>query len=320
MGMALRSPLVVGSSGLTRTAEGVRRCAEAGAGAVVLKSIFEEAIAHEVQAALDAGMDSFVHPEAMDYVKSLSRDNEVGNYLRLIADAKKGADIPVVASVHCVSASAWPDFAKQVQDAGADALELNAFVLPADGTRDSAAIEKVYLDMAAAVREKVRIPVAMKLSCHLTSIPHTAMALDRAGIRSLTLFNRFFVNDIDIEKLALKRGGFLSSPEEYLLPMRWMSLLHGRLSCDLAASTGVHSASSAIKLLLAGATVVQVVSALYRNELSFLSTMNAELAAWMDRQQLATIEAFRGHLSQKASGNPAAFERVQFMKFSVGME
>lgn len=320
MGLKLDNPLIVGSSALTRTADGVKKCAEAGAGAVVLKSIFEEAITHEVNRQMAESADSMVHPEAMDYVQTYAKDNEVGNYLRLIGDAKKAVDIPVIASVHCVSTMSWPEFAVQAVEAGADALELNAFVLPSDPTRDSAAIEQVYVDMVEAVKGKVNVPVALKLGSYFSSLAHTAAKLGGMGVGALTLFNRFFVNDIDIEDLSLKRGGYLSSPTEYRLPLRWISLLHGRTGCDLAASTGVHSGETAIKLLLAGASAVQVVSALYRNELAHLGTMRNDISTWMDKHEFNTVDEFQGRLSQKDAENPAAYERVQFMKFAVGME
>jgi len=320
MGLDLANPLIVGSCGLTRNLQGVQRCAEVGAGAVVLKSIFEEQIAHEVDAALAASAGSIWHSEAMAYVQAYTEDNAVGAYLKLISDAKEAVDIPVIASVHCVSAEVWPGFAARVERAGADALELNAFILPSDPDVDGAAIEKRYLELAAAVEREVSVPVALKLGCYFSGLTNTLRRLGRTGIGGVTLFNRFFASDIDTEKLALCPAPYLSEPSEYLLPLRWVSILHGRLDCDICAATGIHDGQTMAKLLLAGADAVQVVSALYRNGINHVGKMLEDLKGWMAAHEFATIDDFRGKLSQQDAANPAAIERVQFMKFSAGME
>lgn len=320
MGLRLDNPLIVGSSSLTRSPGAVRKCAEAGAGAVVLKSIFEEAIANEVSHQLAQSEDSLIHPEAMDYVRSYTHDNEVGRYLEFIRESKRAVDIPVIASVHCVSARSWPDFAARAAEAGADAIELNAFLLPSDPQREGAAIERTYFELIDAIQSRVQVPVALKLGSYFSGLANMAVRLGATGVGALTLFNRFFVNDIDLDAITLRRGGHLSSPTEYRLPLRWISLLHGRTDCDLIASTGIHSGETAVKLLLAGATAVQVVSALYEHGLAHLQTMLDDLSAWMVGHGFSSLDEFRGRLSQEEADNPAAFERVQFMKFSAGLE
>ena len=320
MGMELDSPLIVGSCGLTRNIEGVEKCAQAGAGAVVLKSIFEEVIAHETESEISAAEESLWHPEALQYTRTYARENEVSRYLKLVDETRKKVEIPVIASVHCVSAAAWPDFAKRLESAGAHALELNAFVLPSDPDRTAGQIEQLYGDLAKAVRDRVDIPVALKLGSYFSGLANTARQLSKDGVAALTLFNRFFSTDIDIDSMELKKGPVLSNPDEFILPLRWISLLHGRVDCDLSATTGVHDAATVIKLLLAGATTVQVVSALYKNGVDYITTLNQQLFAWMEEHEFETVDAFRGLLSHAESDNPAAWERVQFMKFSAGVE
>ncbi len=320
MGLDLDSPLIVGSCGLTRTPQGVEKCAAAGAGAVVLKSIFEEVIAHETDQEMSAAEESLWHPEALQYTATYARENEVSKYLKLVDESRRRVDIPVIASVHCVSAAAWPDFALRLEAAGASALELNAFVLPSDPGKKAQDIEAVYSDLAAAVRERVNIPVALKLGSYMSGLANTAVTLSQSGISALTLFNRFFSTDIDIDRLELTKAPFISEPGEYVLPLRWISLLHGRVDCDLSATTGVHDAATAIKLILAGATTVQVVSALYKHGVQFIGELNEQIVAWMEEQEFEIVDSFRGLLSQVEADNPAAWERVQFMKFSAGVE
>ncbi len=320
MGLELANPIIVGSCGLTGSVRGVERCAEAGAGAVILKSIFEEQIAYEVDAAMAASADSIWHSEAIAYVANYTEKGSVGRYLSLISDAKKAVDIPVIASVHCVSAEIWADFAARAENAGADALELNAFILPSDPQVDGASIEGVYFDVVRAVTEKVSIPVALKLGSYFSGLANALCKLGDSGIGAVTLFNRFFASDIDTEKLELSAARSLSDANEYLLPLRWVSILHGRIGCDISATTGVHDVQTIVKLLLAGADTVQVASALYKHGIDYLARLVEDLRAWASAHGFAAIDDFRGMLSQRNAANPAAYERVQFMKFSSGME
>jgi len=316
LGLPLRNPVIAGSSGLTNSLDGVRRCAEAGAGAVVLKSIFEEEIATESAELVGASEAFGYHLEAEEYLARYGREGAVDRYLELIRDVKREVPVPVIASVHCVTAGGWTDFAARVQQAGADALELNVFVLPADPRRSGADNERVYFDVAQSVTRKVSIPVALKVGPYFSSLAQTLVKLSRTGIRGLVLFNRFFPIDFDLEKMELVPGVIYSTPAEMQFPLRWISILSGRVHCDLAASTGVHDGAAVAKQLLAGATAVQVCSALYRNNVGYLATIVRELDEWMERQGLERIAQLRGRLGQKHVKNPAAYERVQFMKAS----
>lgn len=316
LGLRLPNPVVAGSSGLTSSLDGVRRCAQAGAGAVVLKSIFEEEIdAASAELAGSSGAYGY-HLEAAEYVARYGREEAVERYLALIREAKREVAVPVIASVHCVTAGGWTDFAARVEQAGADALELNVFVLPVDPERSGPDHERVYFDVAHAVTRKVAIPVALKIGPYFSGLAQTLIRLGRTGIRGLVLFNRFFPIDFDLEKMELVPGVIYSTPAEMQLSLRWISLLSGRVRCDLAASTGVHDGAAVAKQLLAGAAAVQVCSALYRHGVSHLATIVRDLGAWMERRGFERIAQFRGALAQKHVSNPAAYERVQFMRAS----
>ena len=316
MGLRLGNPVVVSSSGLTNSLDGVRHAAEAGAGAVVLKSIFEEQIEAETAELKGSSAPIGYHLEAEEYLARYGREEAAGHYLELIREAKRAVSVPVIASVHCVTAGGWTDFAARVEEAGADALELNVFVLPADPRRAGLDNEKVYFDVAHAVSRKVKIPVALKIGPYFSGLAHTLVKLSRSGIRGLVLFNRFFPIDFDLDAMEIVPGKIYSTPAEMQLPLRWISILSGRVRCDLAASTGVHDGAAVIKQLLAGATAVQVCSALYQNGIPHLATIVREIGEWMERKGFERIAQFRGTLAQKHVANPAAYERVQFMKAS----
>jgi dihydroorotate dehydrogenase (fumarate) len=316
MGLELKNPLVVGSSGLTNSVEGVVACAEAGAGAVVLKSIFEEEIVAEVDGVVASGQTPYMHPEAADYVRNYGMENAVGRYISLVSDAKKAVSIPVIASIHCVSAKGWLDFAKRVEIAGADALELNVFVFPSDPERDGRVNEQICIDAVRSVKELVSIPVAIKIGSFFSGLAHTAARLSEAGADAIVLFNRFMRFDFDLEKMELVHTGHLSSPEEMYPTLRWMSILAGQLECDLVATTGIHDGTAVVKQLLAGAAAVQICSAFYRNGIDHAGVILEELGSWMNSHGYASVADLRGKMSQEMSANPASYERVQFMKDS----
>jgi len=320
VGLDLKNPIIVGSSGLTRTLEGVKRCAEAGAAAVVLKSIFEEQITAEVKQLVKDSEASLWHPEASEYISSYGKENAVSGYLELIRQAKQEVEIPIIASVHCVTAGAWTEFVSRVEQAGADAIELNAFVMPSDPRRTGRDNEQFYFDVVDAVKGKVKIPLSIKLGFFFSSLMQTLVELSETKLDGLVLFNRFYSPDFDVEKLELVPARIVSSPGEYVRTLRWISLLSGRTECDIAASTGIHDGKTAVKQLLAGADAVQVVSALYQNGLDQVGAMLDEMQVWMESHEFASIADFKGKLSQESSGNPAEYVRVQFMKHSVGIE
>ena len=319
MGLELRNPVMVGSSGLTASVEKVKECAAAGAGAVVLKSIFEEQILSEVAGIKAASGSSYWHPEAEQYIRDYGRHHAAEAYVDLIKAAKDAVDIPVIASVHCVSAGAWTEFAHKVELAGADGLELNVFVLPSDPKRDGRQNEQVYFDVVDAVKSASTLPLALKIGSAFSSLSRTAVELSRTTLDALVLFNRFYRFDFDIEDLKLVPASYLSSPDEMARPLRWISILSGRVECDLAATTGVHDGKGVVKQLLAGAAAVQVCSVLYKNGIGHVESVLAEVTDWMGRHGYSSIGDFKGKMSQDASEDPAAYERVQFMKGTGGV-
>lgn len=319
MGLDLANPIVVSSCSLTKDLDGVRRCAEAGAGAIVLKSLFEEQIEVEVKEIERHAWPAW-HPEISDYIKGMGFELGPREYLRLIEESKRAVSVPIIASLNCITPRGWVDYAGQIESAGADGLELNVAIMPSDPSCDGRAVEEAYLRILEEVRGRVGIPIAVKIGPYFTSISWMADQLCRRGASALVLFNRFYQLDIDIEKLELAPGYRFSSPQEITLPLRWIALLSGRVGCDLAASTGVHDGAGVVKLLLAGATVVQACSTLYLNGVEHIGRMIEELEGWMKEHGFSSIDEFRGKLSQRLGENPELFERLQYIKALVGIE
>jgi dihydroorotate dehydrogenase (fumarate) len=313
MGMSLRNPVIVSSSGITQSVEGIERCAEAGAGAVVLKSVFEEEIQARTRGAVESSLFPTSFPEGQDYVERYSHERAFSHHLELVRKAKQAVPIPVISSVHCVSSGGWTDYASRLQDVGADGLELNVFVLPTDFRRDSRSYEDVYFRIVEAVRRNVSIPIALKIGSYFSGLARTAVELSRS-VDALVLFNRFYRLDIDVEELRVVPAEPFSDPGESVIPMRWISILSGRVECDLAANTGIHDGTGVVKQLLAGATAVQLCSALYRQRaIEYLSTILDDVSAWMARHGFRNVDEFRGKLAQENSDDPTAHERVQFV-------
>jgi len=319
LGMTLKNPLVVASSKISASLEGIENCTAAGAGAVVLKSLFEEQLLADTR---DLAGDNLlhVHPEALEYVNAMGRELGVSAYLELISAARKKVDIPIIASLNCVSARGWIDFAPRLENAGASALELNLALISADPARSAEQIENDYLEILKEVKSRIKIPLALKIGCYFTSLARLAERLAWNGASALVLFNRFYQVDIDVEKRQLKSGPAMSVSRENLLPLRWISLLRGRVKLDLAASTGVHDGSDLIKMLLAGADAVQICSTLYLNGLDRIKTMLEQLRTWMAENGFQNIGQFKGALSQEKSADPAAYTRLQYIKALVGIE
>jgi len=315
LGLQLKNPIVVGSSGLTDSVEKIVHLEAMGAGAVVLKSLFEEEIIMEMEETIYAMTNrNFVFPETMDYMETIVKDDILLNYLELIADAKKAVEIPVIASINCVSSQKWTYFAKEIEKAGADALELNLFFLPTDTQRGEKEIMQATFDIISKVKGSIRIPVALKISTFQSNLLRYVEHIDQAGVEGIVLFNRSWLPDIDINHLVVSSGFVLSSPSDIGNTLRWVSLVSGRVNCDIVASTGVHDGAGLIKQLLVGANACQIVSTLYINDLSHIRKMTDDLSKWMEDHEFESISAFKGRLSQANSGNPAAWERVQFMK------
>lgn len=319
MGLRLRNPVIVSSSSLTSTPDGVRRCADAGAGAVVLKSLFEEQIRSETRE-LEQYLWMADHPEAIDYVRNMGMILGPKEYLELISSAKESVKIPVIASLNCISSEWWSDYAIQIEKAGADALELNIAVMPSDPERRDEDIENLYFRILKEVRKSITLPISIKLGPYFTSMARMANELSKRGASALVLFNRFYRFDINIQKLEIVPGYRFSSPEEINTSLRWIALLSGRINCDLASSMGIHDGAGVIKELLAGATATYICSTLYLNGLKQIDTILAYVENWLKEHDFESIKQIKGKLSQMKSERPELYERLQYIKFLSGIE
>ncbi len=314
-GLKLKSPIIVGSCDLTDSAESNQKFEDFGAGAVVLGSIFEEEIALEYESVMKGLKDHGRNPVNYDYYDYEIRAANLEEVANVIHETKKRVSIPVIASINCAFSHEWTQFARELENAGADALELNMFFMPSDTSRTSQETEALYFRIIDKVLARVSIPVSVKMSYYFSSLAHMIQKLSDSGVASLVLFNRFYNPDFDIDKLEVVSSHVLSTPDELPISLRWVALMHGRVHCHLAASTGVHDGKSMIKHLLAGAQAVQVVSTVYRNGPEVIREMVDELRSWMQAKGFQTLDDFRGKLSQAKSGDPALYERVQFMKY-----
>ena len=315
-GLTLKSPVMVSSSGLTNSVERIRKISAAGAGAVVMKSLFEEQINFEVEN-LSAEND---YPEALDYVRAYARENSLDNYLSLIKAAKEAVDIPVIASINCVGASAWIDFAKTIEDSGADALELNIYFLPIHKDKDPREYEKAYLNLVSQVKTKTALPVIVKLGNGFSNITWMVNQLYIRGAAAVVLFNRFYAPDINTEDYTFGSAEVLSSPAELRNSLRWIGIVSSQVDqIDLAASTGVHSGMAVVKQILAGATTVQVCSVLYRNGIDYIRDIIAEMKKWMEKKGYENPGQFRGKMNYSRLDDPSVYERAQFIKYFSNM-
>lgn len=312
LGLALKSPIIVSSSSLTSTLENLKIAEANGAGAVVLKSLFEEQIMYSVNELAATGN----YPEADDYIASYTRDHTVEEYLDLIRDAKKNLGIPVIASINCYTAGAWIDFASKIQDAGADGLEVNAFFLPVYKGTSPVDTEKSYFELAEKLLKKITIPVAIKIGPRFTNILNIVDQFYNRGIKGVVMFNRFFEPDIDIDKLEIVPAPVFSNPFERRYVLRWIAMVSGMgLKINISATTGVSGGEDVVRYLLAGADSVQVCSVLYQKGLTYLKQMNDDIAGWMARNNFDSISDFRGMLNWKNTRKPVVYERSQFMRY-----
>lgn len=318
LGLKLKNPIIAGSCGLTGSLVKIRELAAAGVGAIVLKSLFEEQIEAELKSNLDVYQTDY--PEAYDYIKEYTRDSAVSDYLDLIRQAKKDLDIPVIASLNCVTAAEWTSFAKMIAKAGADALELNISLLPSDPRKACSDYEQIYFDVINKVTAGLPIPVALKMSRYSPSLASLVSRLHWTGkVGGFVLFNRYYRPDIDIATMTLTSAGIFSDPGEITTSLRWVALLSGMVESDFAASTGVHDGAGAVKMVLAGARAVQVVSTLYQNGAQQATKIIADLESWMQTHSFASPDEFRGRLSYRFGSDQSAFERIQFMKHYAGI-
>ena len=319
LGIKLKNPLVAASSGLTGSLEKIKELKEAGIGAVVLKSIFEEQINNEVGAMISEGAQNMEYPEAEDYIRSYLRDNSINKQTDLVRRVKDETGLPVIASVNCVAGEEWTSFAGILEEAGADAVELNIFYLPSDRLQSSEEVEQLYLNVVKSVKKHTHIPVSVKIGSHFTNIVAMADKLKANGAQGLVMFNRFYEPDIDLNKLELTASEVFSSPGELRHGLRWTGLVSSKVpNLEIAATTGIHDGEGVVKLLLAGAQVTQLCSTIYLNGSGVVSTILAELTAFMRKWNFRHIDDFRGRLSYRNLAEPMMYERSQFMKYYSG--
>ena len=310
-GLTLRNPIIVGSSGLTNNAERNKEFEKAGAGAIVLKSLFEE----QIEAQSDALMQDQDYPEAMDYIRGYVKANQINDYLNLIRESKQLCTIPIIASVNCYKADAWTDFARQIEEAGADALELNVFFMETDLQRVTD-VEQLYARIIRDVKKSVSIPVIIKLGKNFSNIPALVHTLKVNGADAVTMFSRFYQPDIDINSLQIVSGNVFSSHSDLSETLRWTAIVSGKVpGIDISCSTGVHDWEDVIKCLLAGASTVQMCSALYTHGGEIIAQILTCIEEWMHQVHYESVSQFRGKLSYANIPNPSLYERSQFMKY-----
>lgn len=313
-GLRLKNPLIVGSSALTSNIKNIKKAEESEAAAVVLKSVFEEEITNEYSKMLEEADDKNRHPIDLDYFDYKIKEKNIDEKLKLVRDAKKAVSIPVIASINCISAHEWLNFAYELELAGADALELNIFQSPADGS-SSTEKEKNLFDIITAVNEKLSIPVTVKMSYYYTDLIGMIEKVSKTAVQGIVLFNRFFSPDIDLDTNTVVPADIFSSPSDLPVSLRWVAISSHRVSCDIAASTGVHDGSALIKQILAGADAVQIASVLYKKGFQAIPEMLADLRKYMQEKDYAKILYFQGLMNQKYVKNPAMYERAQFMRY-----
>lgn len=310
MGLSLRSPYVASSSGLTEKVASLVALDQAGIGAVVLKSLFEEQIMGLTNSIWEGESD----PESYEAIRSYTEAREVGAYLRTIREAKASCGVPIIASISCTVRGRWEEFAKQMAEAGADALEVNIFLLPTDATRPAADYERLYVDTVKRVVEQVSIPVSVKLARMFTNPLHMMSQLSYVGAKGCILFNRYYEPDIDLTSMKLVPGEMFSTPGELIQTLRWVAMGTSQIEpLDIGVSTGVHTAHEAAKAILAGACVTQVCTALYQHGPAYVSQLNDELERLIEEHGFSNLAAMRGRMDYAHAGNPAMFERSQFM-------
>jgi dihydroorotate dehydrogenase (fumarate) len=315
-GLSMKSPIIVSSSGLTSSVDRIKKLAAAGAGAVVMKSLFEEQINFEIEN-VSEGHD---YPEAGDYIRTYARENSLDQYLTSIREAKEAVDIPVIASINCISASEWIDFAGKIEDAGADALELNIYFLPIQKDKDPREYEKSYLKLVSEVKKKTALPLIVKLGNGFSNITWMVDQLYQRGAAAVVLFNRFYAPDINTDDFTFGSAEVLSTPAELRNSLRWIGIVSSQVdNLDLAASTGVHSGMAVVKQILAGARAVQVCSVLYRNGLDYIRDMTVEMKKWMEKNAYDSLDDFRAKMNYGSLKDPSVYERAQFMKFFSSM-
>ncbi|NOZ35276.1 MAG: dihydroorotate dehydrogenase-like protein [Chlorobi bacterium] len=318
LGLELKNPLIVGSSGLTDKVDKIKSAEENNAGAVVIKSLFEEQINAEINKTVYSGSNDY--PEAYEYIQEYTRDKTITDYLNLIKDAKSVVDIPVIASINCVNDTEWTSFAKEIENAGADALELNISLLPSDPFADAKETEEMYFKITEKVNKSISIPISLKMSYYSAGLAKLIYNLSASkNVDGITLFNRFYNPDIDINTLEIISSNVFSTPDEYILPLRWIALLSEKIDADMAATTGIHDGISMAKQVLAGASAVHIVSIIYKHGFEYIETILKEFESVMSKHGFNNIDEMKGKLSFHNIKNNRTYERIQFMKYFGGI-
>jgi dihydroorotate dehydrogenase (fumarate) len=316
LGLNLRTPLVPSASPLSDEVDNIKRMEDAGASAVVLHSLFEEQVRGEqeaVQFYMTYGSESFA--EAITYFpKPTEFITGPEQYLSKIRKAKETVDIPIIASLNGAAIGGWIDYAQKIQQAGADALELNIYFIPTELDRSAAEVEQTYIDIAKAVKSVISIPVAVKLSPFFSNTAYMAKRLDQAGVNGLVLFNRFYQPDINLEMLEVQPNHHLSTAHDMRLPLRWIAILYGRIKADLAATSGIHNAEGVLKMLMAGADVTMLCSVLLSKGLGVIREIETKMCDWLAEHDYQSVRQLQGTMSQKYCADPGAFERAQYMR------
>lgn len=312
LGLSLKSPLIVGSSRLTSTVGHLRKAEDNGAGAVVLKSLFEEQILHHISTI----PSSMAYPEADEYISYYTRSHSVEEYLDLIKSAKKDLTIPVIPSINCFSPKGWTDFARNIEDAGADAIEINMFFLPGNRKMSSEDSENVYFELIENLKASVSIPVAIKIGYRFSNILYMVDQFYMRGVEGVVMFNRFYEPDIDVNRMEIVPAPVFSNEGDRRYVLRWVAMTSAQdIEIDISASTGVHNGDDAIRYLLAGAETVQLCSVLYKEGFGVLKQINEHILQWMKQKGFNSLDDFRGKLNWANYNKPTVFERTQFMKY-----
>lgn len=316
MGLQLKNPLIVSSSKLTGNYNNIKQCVDSGAGAIVLKSLFEEQIRLESDSLMRKNPDNAYEwfPEAKEFINKLSTAESLDTYLKFVTTLKKSFEVPIISSINCITHDVWPVFAKKIEMAGADALELNISVFPYDKEKTGVEIEDLYVRILSEVKKQVSIPVSVKLGYYFSNIYAISKRLVDAGANGLVLFNRYTRRNIDIENEKIVPATYISTAEEMSIPLRWIALLAGdKIGCDLAAATGIHNYQGVVKQTMAGANAVQLCSTLYINRINYIEEILKDLENWMKQKNINSLSSIRGKVSEAKSTN-YSFEHFQFMK------
>lgn len=322
LGMTLKSPLVVSASPLSEDIDNIKKMEDAGASAVVLYSLFEEQLIHEqYELHYYTTQGTYSYPESLTYFPDWY-DYRLGpdEYLEHIRKAKEAVSIPIIASLNCTSLGSWTEFAQKIEQAGADALEVNNYFIPTNPELTSEEIENIYVDILKAIKKATKIPVAMKMGPFFTNFARMAVKLDEAGTDGLVLFNRFYQPDVDLDELEIKPHIELSTAFSLKLPLTWIGILKGKIKADLAASRGIFSGKDAVKLILVGANVTQLCSVLLKNGISYIKNIEKEIIDWMTEKEYNSVEEMQGVLCQQLAKDPSAFERALYMKALTGFK